>query len=237
MAIVIGTSAGFVSSAPTGDPNGGSSTTQDTTSRALKDTAPVGSGRITEIGWYCNNATPESNFEVGLYSHDAGNDVSLNRLYVDNTNAKGTGLGWKTVAVDWEITAETIYWLAIQLDNTTPNSNIDYETTGGRTSIMTGQSSLLNPWVSGGITTYIMAIYAVWDSGITYSELAGTVASTSTVSGNLSTTAINQLSGTIATTSSVSGNLGSTTVDIDVTTSFIKRLVVAGNNQIQYESI
>ena len=30
----------------------------------------------------------DANFEVGLYSHDAGNDVPLNRLFVDNTNEK-----------------------------------------------------------------------------------------------------------------------------------------------------
>jgi len=237
MAIVIGTSAGFVTVAPTGDPDGGNSTAQDTASRGIKDTSPVGSGRITEIGWYCNNATSEANFEVGLYSHDAGNDVPLTRLFVDNTNAKGTGIGWKTVAVDWEITAETVYWIAVQLDNTAPDSLIDFETTGGRTSIMTGQSSLLTPWVSAGVTTYIMAIYAIWDSGITYSELAGTIASVSSISGDMSITSMSALAGTIAATSLVTGNLGSTSVDIDVETSFIKRLIVAGNNQIQYEDI
>ncbi len=216
MAIVIGTSAGFVTAAPSGDPNGGSSTAQDTTSRAIKDTCPAVLTKISEVGWYCNNATPEANYEVGLYSHDAGNDVPLNRLFVDNTNAKGTGAGWKTATVNWTITPETVYWIAIQLDNTTPNSAIDFETTGSRTSIMTSQSSLAHPWNSAGITAYIMAIYAKVEAGVTYSELAGTIAAAS----------------------SVSGNLGSTSVGLDPTTTvFTKRLIVAGNNRIYSEDI
>ena len=254
MAVVLGTNAGFVSAAPVADP-GGTNTGLGDTSRAVKDTSPAVLTKITEVGWWCDNATPNTNFEVGLYSHDAGNDVPLNRLYVDNTNAKGTDAGWKTVAVDWDIVPETVYWIAVQLDGTL--SKIDYINTGGRTSLMTYQASLANPWIAAGTSGYIMAIYAVVESGVTYSELSGTIAAESTVSGkintkvtlsgtiaaqsmvsgNIDTTAIYTLSGTIAVQSGLSGNLGSASVSIDIQTSFIKRLVVAGKDCIYYEDI
>jgi hypothetical protein len=238
MAVVIGTNAGFVSSAPVADPTG-TATLMDTHATGLKDTSPAGTNKITEIGWWCDNATEEANFEVGLYSHHAGNDKPDARLFVDNTNAKGTGSGWKTVAVDWVISASTIYWIAAQLDNTATQTNIDRNADAGdRRSIITAGDTLNNPWdVGSNETSWAEAIYAKWEATTTYSELKGTIAAESTVSGNLDTTAINQLAGTIAAASTVSGNLGSTTVGIDVQTSFVKRLIVAGNNQIQYEDI
>ena len=64
MALVKGTNCGFVTVAPTTDPTGGGATTIDQTSQALKDTSPVGATVITEIGWWCNNATEESNDNI-----------------------------------------------------------------------------------------------------------------------------------------------------------------------------
>lgn len=238
MAVENGTNAGFVVTAPVADPSG-TSQTVDTYKFAVKDTSPVDSGKIVEIGWWCDNATEETNFEVGLYDHDAGNDEPDARLFVDTTNAKGTGSGWKTVTVDWEITSETIYWIAIQVDNTATATKIDYNTgiPTGRYAVGSG-TTLPDPFSSGGEADRAMAIYAVWDTAVTYSELAGTIASTSVVSGNLDTTSISTLAGTIAATSSVSGNLGSTSVVLDPTaTVFTKRLIVAGNNRIYSEDI
>ena len=234
MAVVLGTSAGFVTVAPTDDPSGTGGTISNI-ALAQKDTTPVSATKITEVGWWCGNETTESNFEVGLYSHDSGNNVPLNRLYVDNTNAKGTGAGWKTVAVNWDIVAETIYWIGVQLDASTPSTVLDYSA-GGTSRGKTAQTELTHPWGASTALAQVKAIYAVVSTR-TYSELAGTIAAVSDVSGNLDTTLVSTLSGTIAATSTVSGNLGSTTVAIDVTTSYIKRLVVAGKDSIYYESI
>ena len=238
MAVVLGTNAGFVETAPVADPSG-SATQKDNQGMAIKDTSPAGSGKITEIGWWCNNATEAANFEVGLYSHHVGNDKPNARLYVDNTNAKGTTAGWKTVVVDWDISAETIYWIAVQLDDTATQTDTDRNADGGdRRSFDLFSDTLPNPWDAGSTeSAWAEAIYAKWEAGTTYSELAGTIAAESSISGNIDTTAISTLSGTIAATSTVSGNLGSTTVGIDVTTSYIKRLVVAGKSQIWYEDI
>ena len=115
MAIVLGTNCGFVTVSPTDDPEAAGNAISNT-SKAVKGTVPAGMTKITEVGWWCANASQEINFEVGLYSHDAGNDKPDNRLYVDATNAKGTVGGWKKVTVDWDVTPETIYWIAVQVD-------------------------------------------------------------------------------------------------------------------------
>ena len=165
MAVVLGTNAGFVTVAPTADP-AGTTTLIDTQAVAVKDTAPVGSGKITEIGWWCDNATEETNFEVGLYSHNASSNKPATRLYVDTVNAKGTAAGWKTVVVDWNITAETIYWIAIKVDNTATQTNIDRNVDATRISIVTFSGSLSQPWPAGSTETiWCRAIYAVYESG------------------------------------------------------------------------
>jgi hypothetical protein len=119
MALAYGTNCGFVTTAPTADP-GGSAIDQDAFTNALKDTAPVGAITVTEIGWWCDNATEESNYEIGLYTHDAVNDRPGTLIAGhSHTNAKGTTSGWKVASgLNITITAGTIYWLAVQLDDT-----------------------------------------------------------------------------------------------------------------------
>lgn len=215
MAVVKGTNAGFVSSAPVADPSG-TAFFIDTHSEAVKDTSPAGNNKITEIGWWCDNATEETNFEVGLYDHDAGSDKPDNLLYSDTVNAKGTDSGWKTVSVDWAISASTIYWIAVQVDDTATATNCDRNANGAdRRSIDTSSTFLPDPWTDGGGGWYD-AIYAKHEEATTYSELSGTIAATSTVGPS---------------------SLGSTNVELDVATSFIKRVVVVGSNQIWYEDI
>lgn len=163
MALVLSTNCGFVTAAPTENPDG-TQTTIGGRSYAFKVTAPVGATGITEIGWYCESANPEENFEVGLYSHDSENNLPSTRLFVDNTNAKGTTAGWKSVVVDWEITAGTVYWLAIEIDYTEGPTYFDVtENAGELSSYKFSQSTLLDPWQSDGTSTVLSAIYAVYE--------------------------------------------------------------------------
>ena len=236
MALVRGTNCGFVTVAPTVDP-ADINTGQDQAARAFKDVAPAGATTITEIGWWCDTAgTADVNFEVGLYSHDAG-DVPLNRLFVSATNAKGTTAGWKTVTVNWTITPGTTYWIAIQLDNTTPNTAIDYTSAAGTgLSIDTAQTTLIDPWVSDGMSGGLLAIYAL--VGAAYVDIAATIASTGAISGTLSYNTQKLLAGTIAGTVAISGTL---TLSSDWNTEFpfktIKRLIAIGNGSFYYEAI
>jgi len=167
MALVLGTNCGFVSVAPEADPDG-TATTSDAYARAIKHIAPAGATAITEIGWWSDNNSVETNFEVGLYSHHAGNDKPDARLFVDDTNAKGTGSGWKTVAVNWEITEGTTYWIAIQIDQHTGDTKIDYQNAGAPSRGSTvSAASLANPWTAGGFENagYNFSIYAVYTAG------------------------------------------------------------------------
>src|SRR6188768_2014400 len=160
MAIVLGTSSGFVITAPTADP-AGSDTTIDGSSVVTKHTAPAGETMtITEIGWYRGSGTNTANFEIALYSESAG--IAATRLQVDATNSSAVQ-GWVITAVSWTITAGTAYWLGVQMDAHSGSSTIDSTTSGGVGSdVLTSQTALNDPYGGGavGSATGMYAVYA-----------------------------------------------------------------------------
>ena len=160
MALVIGTNCGFVTTAPTADPTDGN-VSIDNLAIVLKDTSPSGNNIVTEIGWWCENATEESNFEVGIYDHNVGDDEAEAVVgSISRTNAKGTDAGWKVVTgLSIALTASTIHWLAVQLDNTSTTTNTN---TGGsgRRGFITGATTLPSPW--GTTTTFVSNLVAVY---------------------------------------------------------------------------
>lgn len=168
MALVLGTNSGFVTTAPTDTP-AQTVVPIDNYSRVTKDTSSATARKITEIGWWCNTATEESNFEVGLYAADGAvvPGEAGTRLYVDNTNAKGTDTGWKRVTVDWTISPNTIYYLAVQLDDTATTTYIVYTSSGGGGyDYLTSQTTLDSPYGGGTLSDAngMYAIYAVWEA-------------------------------------------------------------------------
>ena len=167
MALVIGTNCGFVSSAPVDDPEG-TSTLQDNYAIAINDTAPEGAVKVTEIGWWCDNATQEANFEVAIYTDDAGHTYPKDLVgSKSDTNAKGTGAGWKRVTgLNISITAGNVYWIAVQLDDTSTSTQAVYDTLGGSTarSAISGASTLNDPWGSTNTGATYRAFYAVYET-------------------------------------------------------------------------
>jgi len=164
-ALVVGTSCGLVTVAPTSDPEGGLSLTMDDYCRALKIT-PTANRTITEIGWYSNQTSEEANFEVAIYSHNAGDDVPDASIYKDQTNAKGTTPGWKKVTgLSIELTASTVYWIVIQCDPTTTDTKIDADAIDGqRKAYDASESTLQDPWnQTTANTNYANAIYALYE--------------------------------------------------------------------------
>lgn len=131
MALALGTNCGFVTEAPAGDPEG-SVFACDAKSQALDDVSPAGAVRVTEIGWYCDNATEAADFDVGIYT-DEGGDIPVTVVgSLSKNNAKGTGAGWKSVVgLNILISAETKYWLAWQCDNTSTTTNLNYKSEAG----------------------------------------------------------------------------------------------------------
>ncbi|MFH1585382.1 MAG: hypothetical protein ABIB79_01285 [archaeon] len=161
MALALGTNCGFVTEAPVADPEG---TAYDYIghSQFLKVISPATADKITEIGLWCNNATNEANFEVGLYNDSGG--APNNLLEVDRTNAKGTTAGWKNVSVNWSINPSTTYWLAFQIDDT--GTEHDTASSGGlgwsvdyRDTTTLPDTASADSEDSDGL----IGIYAVWE--------------------------------------------------------------------------
>lgn len=159
MALALGTNSGFVSAAPSADPEGADVVTIDGNSVVTKHTSPANAIKITEIGWYRGIGTNGANFEVGLYSDNAG--VADVRLHVAATNSSTSG-GWITVAVDWSISASTDYWLALQMDAHGGSSVVDGQNTDGAGSdSLTAQTTLNDPY-GGGAVTHAAGMYAIY---------------------------------------------------------------------------
>lgn len=160
MAVVIGTNSGFVTESPTANPSG-SATIIDTTSMSISSVTPSYTTSVTEIGWYCSNATEATNFEVGIYE-DNGSDLPGDLITSYTTNAKGTGEGWKKVNVDIALSADTKYWIAVQVDDTATTTFIDYTNSSQRRSLDNGSTQLVDPWVNDGTSeSTTLALYAV----------------------------------------------------------------------------
>ncbi len=169
MTITLGVNSGFVTVAPTTDPAGTTTGAIDTTARVTKDTSSSTAGKIIEVGWWCNEATQEANFEVGLYAADGVvvPGEAGTRLFVDATNAKGTTSGWKVVSgLDWAISPNTAYWIGVQLDDTATTTTTDSgATTGSGFDVLSGQTTLPNPFGGGALFSNLtsLAFYAVWE--------------------------------------------------------------------------
>jgi len=168
MALTLGTNCGFVLVAPTDDPSGANYTNTDNRSHATRDTAPIGSVRIIEIGWWCDNATEEANFEVGVYTDDAVNNRPQDVVgTLSQVNAKGITEGWKKViGLDISITPGNKYWVAFQLDNTATGTTSNTGTIAGQVIAQkTVQTALIDPWGASDNTysDVVLAIYAVYE--------------------------------------------------------------------------
>ena len=168
MTLVVGTNCGLVETAPTSDPTGGFLRVANDSELAMR-IIPTRDIIITEIGWWCNEATQAANFEVGIYDHDSGVDRPEDLIHVDRTNAKGTDAGWKVVSgLSWNLTANTTYWIAFQLDDTASVTQTDIEIISGEKNVhKTGQSTLESTW-TGTLdgNNNATAIYAVFESAL-----------------------------------------------------------------------
>ena len=166
MAVVLGTSSGFVTVAPTGDP-AGTAVIIDGSSVVTKDTSPSTAVKIVEIGWYRAAGTNAANWEIALYAESAG--VAATRLQVDATNSSTSG-GWLAVAVDWAISGNTAYWLGLQMDAHSGSSSVDSAASGGSGSdIIVGTTALNDPFGGGAVADAdaMYAIYALWQAAST----------------------------------------------------------------------
>lgn len=164
MALVKGISAGFVTTAPIADPAGSIGPGIDTFAFALKDTTPGGDSlRVTEIGWYCDNATEAANFEVGLYTNN-NTDDNPERLLGKAVAAKGTDAGWKKINnLNIPVSSGVTYWIAVQLDDTATTSSTNFnESASDKRDHLEAVTKLPDNWgASGGTSARLLAFYAL----------------------------------------------------------------------------
>ena len=188
MALALGTNVGFVTTAPTADP-AGTGATSDGSSFVVKDTAPTGAIKITEVGWYKAAGTTSSNTQVGLYAADGATvpGEAGTRLQVTADQASGTSANvWiRFTGLNWPVTAGTAYWLGMQQDAHTGSSQIDSAASGGSgIDTRTSQTALTNPYGGGALSDVdgMYAIYAVYQSAptVTLSSPADTATGVST---------------------------------------------------------
>lgn len=172
MALTKGINCGFVLVAPDGDPEE-IGMTIDAQSQALKCTVPAGAKRVTQIGWYCATESEESNFEVAIYDHNVGDNNPEAVVGIDQTNAKGTSIGWKRcLGLDIEVTPEAINWITAQVDATATDTKIDRCVDAGeKLDLKAIQTELTDPWgVSDDTLGQLAAIYAVYETEVTNEE-------------------------------------------------------------------
>jgi len=179
-AVVLGINAGFVTVAPTTDPDGAFGTSIDTKTTASKYVSPMTAEKITEIGWYVAYGSEEAEMQWGLYDNNAVTNDPDNLLYSINSS-KGTDAGWKTVSVNWAITENTTYWVAFYVPNTASASSIDGDTVAGEyVDLHKYLLYIPHPTWGTSSTNYVntlFAVYAVWEPAgeknpPTYSNIA-----------------------------------------------------------------
>ena len=116
MALVLGTSSGFVTVAPTADPGGNNFQARDRYTSVTKDASPSGTNVITEIGFYAEEVDVDLAFKVALYSDSTDDPEDL--LYESGGAQTGTTDGWKVISgLNWAIDATTDYWIGVQIEN------------------------------------------------------------------------------------------------------------------------
>lgn len=166
MVLTEGTNAGFVTATPSGDPAVGTPIVDDF-AFAGKFVSPKWAGRVTEIGWWCEDATQEADFEVGIYTHNIIDDEPETLIAKSAPTAKGTTGGeWKRVTgLNIFITENTTYWIAVQLDNTASTTDSGWrEAIGHKTARISGATSLPSPWgTSDNTEAFLVSFYAIWE--------------------------------------------------------------------------
>ena len=188
-AIVIGISAGFVSSAPSGDPGGFNLGIVDA-AYALLDTSPADSDLIiTEMGFYhglqtSGSGTTDADFGIYTETGNSEPEILVGSGTLSGFSYGSGDYGWKVLTgLNIEIDSNTVYWVAAQVDA------VDFGTFGYDYLFDSGNSpghkglgsvtSLPSDWgVSDTTSTSIVdGIYALW-------EVAGPADTCTYTSGN-----------------------------------------------------
>jgi len=134
---------------------------------------------LKEIGFYAK-ATPDADFEVGIYDVIAGTPTNL--LWKSAPKAKGATEGWKRIdTINYTLTAGNTYCVAVALKNTTPDTKVGISACSEDEYRMISDTTtdvLETTWAGSFLGAYIIpAIYALYvpdDTGSTGSAILRT---------------------------------------------------------------
>lgn len=168
MAVVIGTNAGFVTSAPSADPEV-IATVFDGQARMWLFTSPAGdNNQITSMGAYISTADAGGD-DRDLYFlvyEDNGSQTAPGNLAFSTTITRGAGIGWKTVSgLEWAITASTNYWLGVAMASHAGSTAVDQDSAGSqKVRAETSWTTPSDPWggASTGDDSNTGAVYAIY---------------------------------------------------------------------------
>lgn len=168
MAVARGTNAGFVSSAPSADPDGSAGySDKGNASLGTRHTSPSGSNTVTEIGWWSDMTGEDATFNVALYSNQVSPGPRPNVVVgTIASGSKGTTAGWKKAAYDsGALDASTDYWVVYQCDDTTTNIKCNDSAEAGYYCDLGSQTQLYDTWPgSGEGTGAAYAVYALYEA-------------------------------------------------------------------------
>ncbi|KKN17998.1 hypothetical protein LCGC14_0960240 [marine sediment metagenome] len=210
--------------------------------------------------WAGQSFTPQSDYninEVKLYGRRSG---SPGVMTVTIKQADGDGKPTGNVLASGTIDVDTIdtnnEWISISLGEGAGLSgsqqyvlycNIPTASSGN---VFTWRGDSSSPTYAGGnfihssdggsswtLATNIDLMFETWGTGLDYVELSATIAATSALAAILSVGAEVSLSATIAALSTLSAILTVPTVFKTTNIATIKRVVVAGNDEIWIEDI
>ena len=169
MALAKGTNCGFVTVAPTADPDDGALSAA-AKALCLQDVSPVGSYKVTAIGWYQarasgGGATP---YNAGIYGHDSENDRPGTLLATQQSGQACTAdtEGWYAyTGLDIPLVSGTTYWIAVGLGQVGGNANYDGSGSAAgqrRTVTDISGSTLADPHgAPGDDATRLIGVYAL----------------------------------------------------------------------------
>lgn len=166
MAIEIGVNAGFVTTAPTSDPEGASSFFLSDDAFLVEDICPSNAVKINEIGIYLSVGDSNSpNWEVAIY--DQSSLEPENIIGTKSTATLSSGAGWKKMTglnIDVSSFQNQTLYIGFQMDASIGSPTMDRSGTGqGTTFLNFNITNLPDPWITSGTTSRVFATYAVYE--------------------------------------------------------------------------
>lgn len=160
-AVVLGTNAGFVTEAPTGNLIGG--TQIDKHTQGHFDTAPS-DGTVSEIGFWVDSLTENAEAQVGLYADNSNNPGSLIWNSSIEVMTSGTDFWYSFEVPDIEISNGVKYWIMVFVNDTSTTSYTDIDALPGhKFGYFTDVDGITDPFEGFGWSgEYVASFYAVY---------------------------------------------------------------------------